>query len=99
MLFCPAPPRTAPRIFILAPPHPLEKKNSALHIPARYNLARSKGRGGQEGGRARAIGFPAGDGDDVDDDDDDDDDNDDDDDDDVDDDDDDYARRWMCLCC
>ena len=26
----------------------------------RYNLARSRGRGGQEGGRARAIGFPAG---------------------------------------
>jgi len=26
----------------------------------KYNLARSKGRGGQEGGRARAIGFPAG---------------------------------------
>ena len=26
----------------------------------RYNLARSKGRGGQEGGRARAVGFPAG---------------------------------------
>ena len=26
----------------------------------RYNLARSRGRGGQEGGRARAVGFPAG---------------------------------------
>ena len=31
-----------------------------LFMP-RYNLARSKGRGGQEGGRARAVGFPAGD--------------------------------------
>ena len=30
-----------------------------LFMP-RYNLARSKGRGGQEGGRARAVGFPAG---------------------------------------
>ena len=29
-------------------------------ITARYNLARSKGRGGLEGGRARAVGFPAG---------------------------------------
>ena len=51
------------------------KKAKSTPLPrlaSRYNLARSKGRGGQEGGRARAIGFPAGDHDDDDDDDDDD---------------------------
>ena len=42
-------------------PNSEAKWTDSSKLASRYNLARSKGRGGQEGGRARAIGFPAGD--------------------------------------